>query len=136
MRIGPHWGNARELVLEPATGRTTTRLLPSFETISYGDLWTRVRALAAAWRRDETYPEHSVLPLDAYREPEKPLRGGPNPDRGVSHRSSGSQNWRRQGHSTPVVCADRQVRHRPAAPRPAMTGPDRGMTLGALPGRR
>src|ERR1700761_7542439 len=47
---------ARELVLDPATGRTTTRLLPSFETISYGDVWTRVRALAAAWRRDETSP--------------------------------------------------------------------------------
>jgi fatty acid CoA ligase FadD9 len=47
---------ARELVLDPATGRTTTWLLPSFETISYGDLWTRVRAVAAAWRRDETSP--------------------------------------------------------------------------------
>jgi fatty acid CoA ligase FadD9 len=47
---------ARELVLDPATGRTTTRLLPSFETISYGELWSRVRALAAAWRRDETSP--------------------------------------------------------------------------------
>src|ERR1700747_2225668 len=47
---------ARELVLDPATGRTTTRLLPSFETISYGDLWTRVPALAAAWRRDEAAP--------------------------------------------------------------------------------
>ena len=45
---------ARELVLDPATGRTTTRLLPTFETISYGDLWTQVRAVAAAWRRDET----------------------------------------------------------------------------------
>jgi fatty acid CoA ligase FadD9 len=47
---------ARELVLDPATGRTVTRLLPTFETISYGDLWTRVRAVAAAWRRDETSP--------------------------------------------------------------------------------
>src|SRR6202034_3688512 len=45
---------ARELVLDPATGRTAMRLLPTFETISYGDLWTRVRAVAAAWRRDET----------------------------------------------------------------------------------
>lgn len=47
---------ARELVLDAATGRTTTRLLPSFETISYGDLWTRVRAVSAAWRHDETSP--------------------------------------------------------------------------------
>src|SRR6202046_2964270 len=45
---------ARELVLDPATGRTTTRLLPTFETTSYGDLWATVRAVAAAWRRDET----------------------------------------------------------------------------------
>src|ERR1700722_2605891 len=45
---------ARELVLDPATGRTNTRLLPTFETISYGDLWTQVCAVAAAWRRDET----------------------------------------------------------------------------------
>src|ERR1700749_3753234 len=37
---------ARELVLDPATGRTTTRLLPSFETISYGDLWATVCAVA------------------------------------------------------------------------------------------
>jgi hypothetical protein len=43
-------------VLDPATGRTTTRLLPGFETISYGDLWARVRAIVAAWRRDETGP--------------------------------------------------------------------------------
>jgi fatty acid CoA ligase FadD9 len=47
---------ARELVLDPATGRTTTRLLPSFETISYGDMWTRVRAVSTAWRHDETSP--------------------------------------------------------------------------------
>ncbi|HEY1442046.1 MAG TPA: AMP-binding protein, partial [Mycobacterium sp.] len=47
---------ARELVLDPATGRTTTRLLPSFEAISYGDLWTRVRAVSAAWRHDVTSP--------------------------------------------------------------------------------
>ncbi len=47
---------AREVVLDPATGRTTTRLLPGLETVSYGDLWTRVRAVAAAWHRDETSP--------------------------------------------------------------------------------
>jgi fatty acid CoA ligase FadD9 len=47
---------ARELVVDPATGRTTTRLLPSFDTISYRDVWTRVRAIAAAWRHDETSP--------------------------------------------------------------------------------
>src|SRR5271170_3785277 len=41
---------ARQLVLDSTTGRTTTRLLPNFETISYGELWTQVRAVAAAWR--------------------------------------------------------------------------------------
>ncbi|MBZ4535746.1 carboxylic acid reductase [Mycobacterium avium] len=47
---------SHEVVPDPAAGRTTTRLLPGFDTISYGDLWTRVRAVAAAWRRDEAYP--------------------------------------------------------------------------------
>lgn len=47
---------AHELVLDPATGRSTPRLLPGFDTVSYGDVWTRVRALAAAWHRDETAP--------------------------------------------------------------------------------
>nr|MDT0523741.1 oxidoreductase [Streptomyces sp. DSM 41633] len=39
---------AQEFVTDPATGRTTARLLPRFDTISYGQLWDRVRALAAA----------------------------------------------------------------------------------------
>src|SRR6204780_5672884 len=47
---------ARELVLDPVTGRPTTRLLPTFETTSYGDLWGTVRAVAAAWGRDGTPP--------------------------------------------------------------------------------
>jgi fatty acid CoA ligase FadD9 len=47
---------AREVVRDPVTDRTTTRLLPSFETISYGELWARVRAVAAAWHQDETFP--------------------------------------------------------------------------------
>ncbi len=47
---------ARSLTTDPATGRTTARLLPRFETISYRDLWADVRAIAAAWRRDATDP--------------------------------------------------------------------------------
>ena len=47
---------AREAALDQATGRTTARLLPGFETISYGDLWTRVRGVAAAWHHDEMSP--------------------------------------------------------------------------------
>ncbi|OKH65132.1 oxidoreductase [Mycobacterium sp. SWH-M3] len=40
---------AVEFVADPATGRTTARLLPRFDTITYGQLWDRVRATAAAW---------------------------------------------------------------------------------------
>ncbi|MEZ0351334.1 carboxylic acid reductase [Mycobacterium sp. pR1184] len=47
---------ARELGADPTTGRTTTRLLPRFDTISYRDLWANVRAVATAWRRDEATP--------------------------------------------------------------------------------
>ncbi|MGV0805073.1 carboxylic acid reductase [Mycolicibacterium setense] len=39
---------ALEFVVDPATGRTVARLLPRFDTISYGELWGRVSALAAA----------------------------------------------------------------------------------------
>jgi fatty acid CoA ligase FadD9 len=38
---------ARDLVTDPATGRKSSRLLPRFDTISYRDLWTRARAVAA-----------------------------------------------------------------------------------------
>jgi fatty acid CoA ligase FadD9 len=47
---------ATELVNDPATGRTTRQLLPRFETITYRDLWSRARALATAWHRDERRP--------------------------------------------------------------------------------
>ena len=46
----------RELVTDPTTGRTSTRLLPSFETISYRELWQRVGAIATALRNDTTDP--------------------------------------------------------------------------------
>ena len=52
---------ARTLTTDPATGRTTSQLLPRFETITYRDLWANVRAAAAAWRRD---PVHPVVPGD------------------------------------------------------------------------
>lgn len=52
---------ARTLTTDPATGRTTSRLLPRFETITYRHLWDNVRAAAAAWRHD---PEHPVAPGD------------------------------------------------------------------------
>ncbi|KHO26304.1 oxidoreductase [Mycolicibacterium setense] len=40
---------ALEFVVDPGTGRTVARLLPRFDTISYGELWGRVSALAAAF---------------------------------------------------------------------------------------
>src|SRR5690242_12054695 len=51
----------RDLVLNPSTGRKTTRLLPSFDTITYGEMWSRVRAIASALAND---PCHSVRPGD------------------------------------------------------------------------
>jgi fatty acid CoA ligase FadD9 len=47
---------ARELVSDPATGRKTLRLLPAFETITYRELWTRARAVAADWSHDRDRP--------------------------------------------------------------------------------
>jgi fatty acid CoA ligase FadD9 len=47
---------ARELVTDPATGRTTVRLPPRFETVSYGKLWERARAIASEWHHNEQHP--------------------------------------------------------------------------------
>jgi fatty acid CoA ligase FadD9 len=47
---------ARSLTTDPATGRTTSQLLPHFDTISYRDLWANVRAIATAWRSDAANP--------------------------------------------------------------------------------
>jgi fatty acid CoA ligase FadD9 len=52
---------AREVSTDPATGRSSSHLLPGFDTITYGELWTRVRATASAWRHD---PHHSLTPGD------------------------------------------------------------------------
>ena len=45
---------ATELVVDVATGRSTRKLLPHFDTISYGELWSRARALASFWNHDQT----------------------------------------------------------------------------------
>ncbi|GBG38734.1 oxidoreductase [Mycobacterium montefiorense] len=50
----------REMVTD-ADGRTSAQLRPRFETISYRDVWDRVRAIASAWRHD---PENPVTPGD------------------------------------------------------------------------
>lgn len=52
---------ARSLTADPATGRTTARLLPRFDTITYRELWANVRAIAGAWRHDA---ENPVAPGD------------------------------------------------------------------------
>ena len=39
---------AFEFVCDPGTGRTGVQLLPRFDTITYGELWKRARAIAAA----------------------------------------------------------------------------------------
>jgi len=47
---------ARDLVTDAGTGRTSVRLSPQFETISYREFWDRVRAIASAWRHDPAHP--------------------------------------------------------------------------------
>jgi fatty acid CoA ligase FadD9 len=49
---------ATEPVLDPATGRTTVRLLPRYDTITYQEVRDRVAAIAADWR------EHGLQPGD------------------------------------------------------------------------
>jgi fatty acid CoA ligase FadD9 len=46
---------ARELVTD-AGGRTSVQLQPRFETISYREVWDRVRAIASAWSHDPDNP--------------------------------------------------------------------------------
>lgn len=45
------------------TGRTVAELQPRFETITYGQLWERVRTLADAWRADPIHPGDRVALL-------------------------------------------------------------------------
>jgi fatty acid CoA ligase FadD9 len=47
---------ARELVIDPPSGRRTLRLLHRFDTITYRELWARSRAIASAWHHDDTHP--------------------------------------------------------------------------------
>jgi fatty acid CoA ligase FadD9 len=41
------------VVRDPATGRADQRLLPAFQTVTYGEVWLNVKAIAAAWSADE-----------------------------------------------------------------------------------
>lgn len=44
---------ATRLVTDPATGRRSLELQPSFRTVTYGALWSSARALASVWHHDE-----------------------------------------------------------------------------------
>lgn len=46
----------RETVGDGAAGREATRLLPAFSTVSYGELWSDVQAVAGAWHHDHSDP--------------------------------------------------------------------------------
>ncbi|MEU1329605.1 carboxylic acid reductase [Streptomyces sp. NPDC005865] len=46
---------ATESFTDPKTGRTTLRLLKRFDTLTYGELWEQVGAVAAEWRY---HPQH------------------------------------------------------------------------------
>jgi fatty acid CoA ligase FadD9 len=52
---------AREVIIDPASGRASLQLLPRFETVSYGDLWSRIQAVAADWHG---HHEHPLRPGD------------------------------------------------------------------------
>lgn len=48
---------AHRTTKDPATGRTERELLPEFRSTTYGELWSRVRAVAAEWQQ---HPERPV----------------------------------------------------------------------------
>src|SRR5215212_4126000 len=43
---------ATSVVRDPVTGRAEQRLLPAFDTITYGEVWSNLTAIAAAWAGD------------------------------------------------------------------------------------
>jgi len=47
---------AVNLTTDPETGRTSVELLPWFETITYGELWQRVGAVASALADGQGHP--------------------------------------------------------------------------------
>ncbi|MFQ6397515.1 carboxylic acid reductase [Nocardia sp. KC 131] len=47
---------AVETTVDLASGRCSLRLLPTFDIISYRELWTRVAAVASAWHHDGEQP--------------------------------------------------------------------------------
>ena len=69
---------AVDFVTDPQTGRTAVRLLPRFDTLTYGELWSRVEAFASALAADVgagdricilgfTSADYTVADLTAFR---------------------------------------------------------------------
>ncbi|OKI31490.1 oxidoreductase [Saccharothrix sp. CB00851] len=52
---------AKEITRDPDTGRASLRLLPSYETTTFDQLWRRVRAVANEWHRNTA---HATEPGD------------------------------------------------------------------------
>lgn len=52
---------AKEITRDPDTGRTSLRLLPSYETTTFDQLWRRVRAVANEWHHNTA---HATAPGD------------------------------------------------------------------------
>jgi len=50
---------AREVITDAATGRSALNFLPRFDTVSYGELWRRVRAVASEWHQHREHPVHA-----------------------------------------------------------------------------
>jgi fatty acid CoA ligase FadD9 len=50
------WASARDVVTDPETGQSRIRYLPRFETVTYQQLWARVRAVAGEWHHHDTRP--------------------------------------------------------------------------------
>jgi fatty acid CoA ligase FadD9 len=54
---------AVEYVTDTVTGRTSAQLLPRFETVTYGQVWKRIGAFAAALANDRVKPGDRVATL-------------------------------------------------------------------------
>jgi hypothetical protein len=50
---------AREVITDGATGRSALSFLPRFDTVSYGELWGRVRAVASDWHHHRQHSVHA-----------------------------------------------------------------------------
>jgi len=59
----PALGHRAVEYVTDAAGRTTAALLPRFDTVTYGELWDRVEALAAALRDEPVHPGDRVAIL-------------------------------------------------------------------------